>query len=149
MSAEQNKEIVSKYWLNFCTLNAQEAFDLLADGATWHVMGSAGVAESGVVSKDVFIGMMLQSGGARHPDRKANSVFPDGLELTLVSIIAEGDRVVLEGDSQSTVADGTNYNNHYSIHFRIEDGKIAEVREYMDTKHQFDAASSSMHLALN
>ncbi|MBQ9052613.1 hypothetical protein [Rhodococcus sp. (in: high G+C Gram-positive bacteria)] len=147
MSADQNKEIVKKYWLTFCTPNAQEAFDLMADDATWHVMGTGGVAQTGPVSKEVFKSMMLLSGGSQHPDRKADSMFPGGLTLSLKSIIAEGDHVVLEGESHSTVANGNNYNNLYSIHFELKNGKIQTVREYMDTKHQFDAASDVMHLA--
>ncbi|MEV0550681.1 nuclear transport factor 2 family protein [Nocardia salmonicida] len=115
MSTEQNKEIASKYWLTFCNPNAQEASDFVA---------------------------VLKSGGSKHPNRKESSTFPNGLELTPISIIAEGDHVVLEGESQSTVANGNNY-NHYSIHFELEDGKFDEVREYMGTKHQYDAASDS------
>jgi len=147
VSTEQNKEIASEYWLTFCNPNTQEASDLFVDDATCQVISIAGVAESGVVSKDLFVEMTLKSGGSKHPDRKESSAFPDGLELTPISIIAGGDHVVLEGESQSTVANANNY-NHYSIHFELEDGKFDEVREYMGTKHQYDAASDSAHHAI-
>lgn len=47
-------------------------------------------------------------------------------------IIADGDFVVVTASGNSTTVDGKPYANDYVFIFRMQDGKIAEVREYMD-----------------
>jgi ketosteroid isomerase-like protein len=50
-------------------------------------------------------------------------------------ITAEDDRVALEMRSRLTLPDGRIYQNHYHILFTVRDGRIASVREFMDTQH--------------
>jgi len=35
-------------------------------------------------------------------------------------------------------ADGHAYRQHYSIFFKVRDGKLVEAHEYQDTLHQYD-----------
>ena len=147
MSAEENKRIVEKFWTTYCTVNAQEGFDLLADDLEWHIMGKDTVATPGPISKDTFFAVLLATGGSLHPDRRPNSVFTNGMILTVHIVIAEGNHVVLEGESHATAANGKHYNNRYSLHCELENGKIKTVREYEDTRHQWDVMSDVFHLA--
>ena len=47
--------------------------------------------------------------------------------------IADGDLVAVEAQGDNYSSTGERYNNHYCLVFRFENGKIAEMREYMDT----------------
>jgi uncharacterized protein len=58
----------------------------------------------------------------------------DGIRFEVLSLTAEDDRVACESEGQSTLSTGVEYNNHYIHLLRFRDGKICEVREYMDTQ---------------
>ena len=47
--------------------------------------------------------------------------------------IADGDVVAVEARGDNCSTKGERYDNHYCLVFRIKNGKIAEMREYMDT----------------
>src|SRR5271168_3153637 len=52
---------------------------------------------------------------------------------TAQRFIADGDFVVVEARGKSTTKAGNPYNNSYCFVFRLADGKLKEVTEYMDT----------------
>ncbi len=146
MSLEENKELIRKFYSTLCTTDAQVAFDLLAEDADWMLMGKSTIAPPGAITKQEFINEMLSTGGSLHPGRNPASIFPDGLDLTIKTITAEGDHVVLEAESYSIAANGNTYNNTYSYHFDIRDGKIQSVREYSDTHHGLTSVGDLLHL---
>jgi ketosteroid isomerase-like protein len=47
--------------------------------------------------------------------------------------IADGDLVVVEARGDNHATSGERYDNQYCLIYRFEDGKIVEMREYMDT----------------
>lgn len=47
---------------------------------------------------------------------------------------ADGDYVVIEHSGRNELSDGRRYDNNYCWIFRLQDGLIQEVREYMDTQ---------------
>jgi hypothetical protein len=47
--------------------------------------------------------------------------------------IADGDHVVVEGKGDNVTKEGVRYDNDYCLVFRLEDGKIREIREYCDS----------------
>jgi uncharacterized protein len=49
-------------------------------------------------------------------------------------MIAEGDRVVTEARMRATLPNGRSYVNDYCFIYRVRDGRVAEIREYMDTR---------------
>ncbi len=52
---------------------------------------------------------------------------------------AEGDRVSVESETYGIVESSRKvYNNKYHYLFTLRDGKVANVREYMDTQRVFD-----------
>ncbi|CAI7979683.1 Nuclear transport factor 2 family protein [Frankia sp. Hr75.2] len=57
----------------------------------------------------------------------------NGFNFEIASLTAEDDRVVSESTGKSTLSNGAEYNNQYTHLFRFRDGKIREVKEYMDT----------------
>ena len=48
--------------------------------------------------------------------------------------IADGDYVAVQARGQNTTLDGKPYNNAYCFVFRLSDGKLQEVTEYLDTE---------------
>jgi ketosteroid isomerase-like protein len=63
-------------------------------------------------------------------------------ELQILSLIGEGDRVAVEAIGKGRrAATGRTYLQHYSYHFQINNGRIADIRLYQDTYHHWDVWS--------
>lgn len=60
-------------------------------------------------------------------------LIPTGLQPRFISFIAEGDRVAVEFEGNSTLVNGEDYNNQYCMVFTLADGKIKSVNEYYCT----------------
>jgi uncharacterized protein len=73
--------------------------------------------------------------GARNLAGSLKTMLPNGLNLKMGTIIAEGDHAAVQCASDTTVANGKKYANQYHFYFRFEGDKIAEVKEYCDTNH--------------
>ena len=73
-------------------------------------------------------------------DLLRNLVVPmkNGLEMRVKALTAEGDRVAAEVESYGENPDGSIYNNEYHLLFVVSDGKMQQVKEYLDTQHTFD-----------
>jgi ketosteroid isomerase-like protein len=57
-----------------------------------------------------------------------------GIRFTFKSVIAEGNHVAIEADGSARTKDGRDYRNAYCFVVRVENGKVVESREYMDTE---------------
>lgn len=123
MGLEDNKELVRRFWTAFSTLRMQDAYDMLAEDATWWIAGELSI--SGTYSKAQFV--ELSSG--------ILTEFPQGIVVTPKILTAEEDRVAMEAESLGTRVNGRVYNNHYHIQHVIRGGKLLAVREYLDTDH--------------
>ena len=62
------------------------------------------------------------------------SAFPSGITFNITGITAEDERVAVEINGEAIHAAGEKYNNQYHFLLRIKDGKILELKEYMDTQ---------------
>ena len=51
----------------------------------------------------------------------------------LEATFADGDVVVVEAKGDNVTREGVRYDNDYCLVFRLEDGKIQEIREYCDS----------------
>jgi ketosteroid isomerase-like protein len=61
-------------------------------------------------------------------------VFVADVSTTFRGLHADGDTVVAEVRLEATLAHGGHYDNDYCFVFELEDGRIRQVREYMDTQ---------------
>ena len=61
------------------------------------------------------------------------SIFIGGAEVEFGSVTAEGERVAIEAVTSGTTADGRHYSNAYHYLFVFRDGRIIQVKEYLDT----------------
>jgi hypothetical protein len=57
----------------------------------------------------------------------------DGLEMSVIGMVAERDKVAAEIRSRADLIDGRVYENQYHMLFTLRQRKIVEVKEYADT----------------
>ena len=75
------------------------------------------------------------------------AAFPDGLQFTIHSMIAEGDTVAMETESLGTHVSGKLYNNFYHMLVKFREGKITLLKEYMDTELATDVLAGGVRPA--
>jgi ketosteroid isomerase-like protein len=68
-------------------------------------------------------------------------MFPEGLAFTPKNAIAEDDQVSVEAESLGTLANGKIYNNVYEYRVDLRNGKIQEIREYLDSGYTIEILS--------
>jgi uncharacterized protein len=61
------------------------------------------------------------------------TLFTDDFAMEIEATIAEGDRVAVMSRSRGTLKDGPVYANSYHFALRFRDGRICEMREYMNS----------------
>ena len=71
------------------------------------------------------------------------SLFPQGLRFTITGMTAEGERVAVEAESRGRHLSGKDYCNQYHFLLVIHDGRIVQLKEYMDTAHASAVLASS------
>lgn len=57
----------------------------------------------------------------------------NGIEMKILNLTAEADRVAAEFEGKSTLVTGQAYNNQYHMLFFLRDGRIVRMHEYMDS----------------
>lgn len=86
----------------------------------WPLAGTFGRDTMAANAKDVF------------------TVFPDGLSFRAHKIVADGDWVALDMESNGQHVSGKVYNNRYTYWVQIRDGKFLRLEEHLDTQHAID-----------
>jgi ketosteroid isomerase-like protein len=130
MSAEDNKKIVAKFFEDMNMGNGAGVLGALADSATWWVAGSFPM--SGTKTKAQFAELLGSLG----------KNIEGALRLTPTGVTAEGDRVAVEAESYGKMKNGKTYQNQYHFLMVVRDGKIQQVKEYLDTMHANDVLCS-------
>jgi ketosteroid isomerase-like protein len=124
MSASENKERMRSIF----AATAEGQFDPLVEGmaeeTTWTIMGSTPFSRTFAGKKAILEELL---GPLR--SRIAGTI-----TLTASRFIAEDDFVVVEAKGNATTVEGVPYNNGYCFVFRLADGKIRGITEYIDTQ---------------
>ena len=68
--------------------------------------------------------------------------FPEGLRVEFTGVTAEGERVAVEAVSSARLADGRPYANRYHFLVQVRDGKVRQMREYLDTQYVYELEQS-------
>jgi ketosteroid isomerase-like protein len=110
---EHARELLQK--LSDCMI---EASDLTEDFHCWSLF-------SGRQDRDTWLASIrgkhkVQVGPSNH---------------TLTAMTAEDDRVVIEYVSDTKLINGKNYRNNYHTLMVLRDGKLAKIKEFMDTRY--------------
>ena len=124
MGALENKELIRNGFAELSEGNAQAFLDMLAENVRFTTIGTA--KSSGTFNgKQEFVNKALMPAVAETEG---------GITITPDNFIAEEDYVVTQGRGHSRLKSGGNYNNTYCHVFRIANGKVQEVTEYLDTE---------------
>jgi ketosteroid isomerase-like protein len=122
---QNNKAVVTDFLSTFSTGDVPAILSRMHDQGAWWVSGSI-EGMSGLYTKEQ-LGALLNG---------VVEIYETGaLKITPTSMISEGDVVAVEAESFARLTTGKVYNNRYHFRFTVQDGKVKEVREYMDTKH--------------
>ncbi len=124
MSATENKEIIRNMFAELSKGNGQAFLDKMADNVRFTIIGSTKF--SGTFNgKQEFVEKVL---------RPLSAELDGGLTITPDNFIAEGDYVAMQARGNSRTKAGGTYNNTYCQIFRLANGKVQEVTEYLDTE---------------
>jgi ketosteroid isomerase-like protein len=133
MDTHANKKIVLDFFAAMDSGDGALAMAALADDATWTVVGR-GLAVSGTMTKTKLFELL----------GKEADVYEGRLRITPTGATAEGQRVAVEASAHGTVRrSGKSYDNNYHFLFVVHDGKIQQVKEYMDTYHWAETLGES------
>jgi uncharacterized protein len=128
-STDDNKRSAKELFARFSASDIPGVLALMRDDVTWRVPGKPELSPvAGIYNKErlkrLFERMLAQLEG--------------GLDMTVLSILAEGNDVAVEVESQGDLRNGREYRQQYHFLITFRDGRIASVREYLDTQHAFD-----------
>ena len=123
------KDVVLNAWKTFSTRDAGQIASLFTADAEW-IAPARNATAVALAHTDHMIG----------PDQIAcfiasemHRLFSD-IAISFRAVHADGDTVIIEERMQATLPGGRLYNNDYCFVFVVADGRIRQVREYMDTR---------------
>ena len=120
-----NKQTVTRFLESFSSSDVDAVLDAMSDDATWWTAGRI-KGMSGTADKKTF---------AKGLPGLLSACKNGKIVITPTAMTAEGDRVAVEAESSAETLTGRAYSNQYHFLFTVRDGKIAAVKEYMDTEH--------------
>lgn len=129
MHTDTHKAVALQFFQRISASDIDGALATLADDATWLLPGNPDRTPSSGLYGKARIGRLF---------RRMLDQMPGGLAMTVTGAVAEGDRVALEVVSQGDLLNGRQYRQSYHVLMAFRDGRIATVREYLDTQHVHD-----------
>ena len=123
MSTSQNKQLLQNVFAELSRGNGQPFMDALADDARWTVIGTSPWSRT-YEGKPAIVEELM---------RPLFRQFSDEYRAAAVRMVAEDDLVVVEARGQVTTKSGRPYNQTYCYVFRLADGRVRELTEYLDT----------------
>ena len=129
VTAEENKRSAVELFARFSASDIPGVLALMTDDVTWRLPGKPELSPvAGIYNKErlrrLFDRMLAQ--------------LESGLQMTVLGLVAEGNNVAVEVESQGDLRNGRKYRQQYHFLITFRDGRIASVREYLDTHHAFD-----------
>ncbi|HLJ70775.1 MAG TPA: nuclear transport factor 2 family protein [Roseiarcus sp.] len=95
----------------------------MAEDFVWRIIGSTAWSGEYVGKEDVRERLL----------KPLHAQFAAPTRITPTRILADGDFVVLQCEGDATTRAGERYANTYCLVIRMQDGKMRELTEYMDT----------------
>jgi len=126
MDTNRNKAAAQRFFELFSASDIDGVLALMTDDATWRIPGKKELTPTAGVYSKGRIGRLF---------RRMIENLSTGLRMTVLSSIAEDDRVALEVVSSGDLKNGRLYRQEYHFLMEFRDGKISAVREYLDTQH--------------
>jgi ketosteroid isomerase-like protein len=123
MGIEENKALVREYFRRMQAGDPTVA-EMMTEDVTWWVPQSS---ELGGTHRGKAAVLALMGKGV--------DLYQLPLRVEIEEMVAERDQVAVQLVVEAKTAAGLPYRNDYHFAFRIRDGKLASVREYVDTKY--------------
>ncbi|MEE2692367.1 MAG: nuclear transport factor 2 family protein [Pseudomonadota bacterium] len=123
MSAAENKKLIAQAYEALAAGDRRPLGALYAEDVRWDMMGTT--AWSGLYEGRATIAEKLLA--------PLFAQFGDVYVNRALRIIAEDDLVAVESRGRVTTKAGKPYNNAYCWIYRMREGKIVEITEYLDT----------------
>lgn len=124
MGARENKQFMQDVYSELAKGVGAPFLERMADDVRWTNMGTtawSGTYEGKETIRKQLLGPLMAK-------------FARPYRVTAHRFIAEDDLVVVESRGDGLTKEGKAYNNVYCIVFRLEDGKVKEITEYLDTE---------------
>jgi ketosteroid isomerase-like protein len=121
-----NVEIIRRVYDALTRGSLEEMAALFHEDAYWHAMATGIVGAGRTDGRDTVFEMI---GGI------VAMFVPGSMQLSLTNLIgsAENNFVASEHRLKARFVDGTDYDNQYAFIWELRDGKVAGLREYMDS----------------
>jgi uncharacterized protein len=123
MSAAANKELVQQVFADSANRSGTTFADNLTEDASWIVTGQYSWSHEFKGHEAIQTGLM---GHFR-------SFFAERPRTVAFNFIADGDYVAVEARGDNVTKTGQRYDNQYCLVFKIENGKIKQIKEYCDS----------------
>lgn len=125
------REAVEGYFAAVSAGDAAGLRALFTDDVRWRVPKGAIAPYAGLhEGAEKIVGMMLDAVGRS---------FVPGSQRTEIRLLLFGDDVACaETEMTARTPDGRDYRNDYTFFFELRDGRIAEIREHVDTRYAAD-----------
>ncbi|MFI7671680.1 nuclear transport factor 2 family protein [Nocardia sp. NPDC049526] len=124
-TTEQTRATILAYIEALGSGDAERAAGFFNPDSTWTLFGDLPTARTWTGPQEIFgqfVAQMIEQMDASQPI---------GQEVR--TVLADGAQAVAEWTTRATTKAGEPYVNNVAIVFRVENGKIAEAREYFDT----------------
>lgn len=129
MTTTPNKQLAKELFTRFSANDFCAALDLLSDDATWLIPGKPEQIRTAGMYDKARLGRLFE---------RMQALLASALQMTVKGMLAEGDCVAVEVESQADLKNGRKYRQQYLFWIECREGKIARVREYLDTHHAYD-----------
>jgi len=120
---EKNKATILKFFDEAEHNGIVRALDLVADDATWWVLGRPPL--EGTYTKPEITRVLL----------KVMESIEGGWKFNIKAVTAEDDRVAVESENEAKLRNDTIYHGYYHCLFTVRDGRIRQIKEYLDTQY--------------
>lgn len=128
MSIEENKRLATQFIGRLSAGDIAGALDMMTDDATWWIAGKPEQLPAAGLYDKARIARLLNN---------LIGQLPNGLTMTVKSLIAEDNRVSVEAESYGELQNGRVYNQQYHFLFIVRGEKVEAVKEYLDTQHVY------------
>ena len=124
MGTAENKQLLQDIFAATAQGNSRPLVDAMADDFRWTISGNGRWSQS-YDGKQAVLTELFPVLRERIEGR---------IKMIPHRILADGDHVVVEARGDNITKAGGRYDNSYCFVFRLANGRLAEVTEYMDTE---------------
>ncbi|MGN6284358.1 MAG: nuclear transport factor 2 family protein [Afipia sp.] len=123
MNTEANKKLVQQIFADSANRSGTTFIDHLAEDATWVQTGQCSWSRTFTGKDEITNGLF---GYLR-------SLLTDRPRSLAFNFIAEGEYVVVEARGDNLTRSGERYDNEYCFVWRVQNGRITQIKEYCDS----------------